>query len=90
MITTLRLKRQNSISIEFVIATLALVVGKGSYEPDIQDSCRWLIEPSENNWWARVEDGVMTVSGRYADDATMQAVKQMLLFRCASEVSDPQ
>lgn len=72
----------------FVIGELAHIVGDGNYERDEQDLERWWISPTSNNWWARIEDGILSINGRYADDATMQAVKQMLLFRCESDVKE--
>ena len=84
----IRLKIRRARATEFVISALAHIVGEGNYIRDEQDPDRWRIEPTANNWWARVEDGVLSVNGRYADEQAMEAVKQMLLFRCDNEVSE--
>jgi hypothetical protein len=85
MITTLRIVRVRDE--EFVISVLAHIVGQGNYLRDEQDGSLWRIGSTSNDWWARVEENQLTISGRYADNATMQAVKQMLLYRCCSEVT---
>jgi hypothetical protein len=86
MIIRLKMRRVNDEM--FVINTLSHIVGHGNYVRDEQDPCRYRIEPTANNWWARVEDGVLSVNGRYADEPTMQAVKRMLLFRCDGELKE--
>ena len=84
----IKLKIRRARATEFVIAALAHIVGQGNYVRDEQDPCRYRIEPMSNNWWARVEDGVLSFNGRYADEPTMRAVKQMLLFRCDGELKE--
>jgi len=84
----IKLKIRRARATEFVIAALAHIVGEGNYVRDEQDPARWRIEPTANNWWARVEDGALSVNGLYADDATMLAVKRMLLFRCDGELKE--
>lgn len=86
MIIRLKMRRVNDEY--FVIKTLSHIVGQGNYVRDEQDPCRYRIEPMSNNWWARVEDGVLSFNGRYADEPTMRAVKQMLLFRCDGELKE--
>lgn len=73
---------------QFVINELSHIVSNGVHERDENEPFRWHIDLTKNNWWARVKDGVLTVSGRYADEQTMEAVKRMLFWRCDGAVKD--
>lgn len=86
MIINMKIRRERAT--DFVINELSHIVSNGVYERDENEPFRWHIDLIKNNWWARVEDGVLTISSRYADEAIMQAVKRMLLFRCDNEVSE--
>lgn len=46
-----------------------IVSGQAAFEQvEANDPNRWAIDLSGNNWWARLEDGILTINYRYASN----------------------
>lgn len=83
-----QLKILSSERQEFILNTLAHIVGNGHYAQDLTEPTRWLIDLDKNNWRAHIKDSILTINGRYADALAHQAVKTVLLNRCHGLLSE--
>lgn len=72
---------------EFIVTQLAHIVGDGTWSKRTATES-YTLDPVGNNWWARFEDGALSITGRYADAETMLAVKRLAQYRCGTALEN--
>lgn len=57
------------VLLEILPALAWIVSGKFAFEQvEANDPNRWTIDLNGNNWWARLEDDILTIDYRYASN----------------------